>query len=63
MIQIKLLDAEKNIVEEVQGEKEVNLTLRREYQEGNPWRNRTLLDAGRRCTGKISGISDGRSGV
>ena len=35
MIQIKLLDAEKNIVEEVQGEKEVNLTLRREYQEGD----------------------------
>ena len=35
MIQIKLLDEKKNIVEEVKGEKEVNLTLRREYQEGD----------------------------
>ena len=51
MIQIKVLDAEKNIVAENGGQEEVNLTLRREYQEGDTivfdwWRDRTLLDAG-----------------
>ena len=35
MIQIKVLDAEKNIVAENGGQEEVNLTLRREYQEGD----------------------------
>ena len=35
MIQIKVLDAEKNIVAENSGQEEVNLTLRREYQEGD----------------------------
>ena len=35
MIQIKVSDAEKNIVAENSGQEEVNLTLRREYQEGD----------------------------
>lgn len=51
MIQIKVLDAEKNIVAENGGQEEVNLTLRREYQEGDTivfeiGGDRTLLDAG-----------------
>ena len=35
MIQIKVLDAEKNIVAENGGQEEGTLTLRREYQEGD----------------------------
>ena len=35
MIQITLFDADKQIVEQAQGQEEVNLTLRREYQEGD----------------------------